>query len=40
VSGEHDTELARELSRSGRGVLQTVLTHRDVAPALTRIFST
>jgi len=39
LSGEHDTELARELSRSGRGMLQTVLTHRDVGPALTRIFA-
>lgn len=39
LSGEHDTELARELTRAGRGLLQTVLTHRDVAPALTRIFT-
>ncbi len=39
LSGEHDTELARELSRAGRGMLQTVTTHRDVGPALTRIFA-
>lgn len=40
LSGEHDTELARELTKAGRGILQTVLTHRDVAKALTHIFST
>ncbi len=39
LSGEHDTDLARELTRAGRGVMQTVLSHRDVAPALTRIFT-
>lgn len=39
LSGEHDAELARELTKTGRGVLQTVLSHRDVAPALTRIFT-
>ena len=40
LSGEHDLELARELTRAGRGAMQTVLTHRDVATALTRIFTT
>jgi len=40
LSGEHDEELARELSAAGKGALQTVTTHRDVATALTRIFTT
>ncbi|MFL0712106.1 MAG: vWA domain-containing protein [Microcella pacifica] len=40
LSGEHDLELARELTRAGRGAMQTVLTHRDVATALSRIFTT
>ena len=40
LSGEHDEELARELSKAGKGALQTVTTHRDVATALTRIFTT
>ena len=40
LSGEHDLELARELTRAGRGAMQTVLTHRDVATALARIFTT
>lgn len=39
TSGEHDTELARDLARAGRGGLATVRTHRDVAPALDRLFS-
>lgn len=38
TTGEHDLELARELTRSGRGMLRVVGSHRDVAPALTRIF--
>jgi Mg-chelatase subunit ChlD len=37
VSGEQDPELARDLARRGRGTVEAVRTHRDVAPALSRI---
>ena len=37
--GEHDPELGRELARAGRGRLLPVRRHRDVAPALSRIFA-
>lgn len=39
TSGEHDGDLARDLARLGRGRLETARHHRDVAPALTRIFA-
>ncbi|MHA3704745.1 vWA domain-containing protein [Jatrophihabitans sp. YIM 134969] len=39
TSGEHDLDLARDLARAGRGGLATVHTHRDVAPALRRLFA-
>ena len=39
TSGEHDLDLARDLARLGRGGLATVHTHRDVAPALRRLFA-
>ncbi|HEU0103696.1 MAG TPA: VWA domain-containing protein [Mycobacteriales bacterium] len=38
VSGENDVPLARDLARAGRGRLARVRTHRDVAPALGRLF--
>jgi Mg-chelatase subunit ChlD len=38
TSGEHDLDLARDLARLGRGRLATARTHRDVAPALRRLF--
>ncbi|MCX5046529.1 VWA domain-containing protein [Aldersonia sp. NBC_00410] len=34
VSGEHDTELGRDLARAGRGRIRTIRDYRDVAPAL------
>jgi Mg-chelatase subunit ChlD len=37
--GEHDLELARELAAAGRGRLLRVRQHRDVAPALSRVFA-
>jgi Mg-chelatase subunit ChlD len=37
--GEHDLELGRELAGAGRGRLLPVHHHRDVAPALTRVFA-
>lgn len=37
ASGEQDPELARDLARRGRGIVQTVRGHRDAAPALGRI---
>ncbi len=42
ISGENDVPLARDLARAGRGRgrLTRVRTHRDVAPALSRIFRT
>lgn len=39
VTGEHDADLGRELAAAGRGLLAPIRTHRDVAPALTRLFS-
>jgi Mg-chelatase subunit ChlD len=39
VSGEHDAELAADLARRGRGSLAVIRTHRDVAPALSRMFT-
>jgi len=39
MSGEHDVQLARELSRAGHGRLARMRTHRDVAPALSRLFT-
>ena len=38
TTGEHDTDLGRDLAQLGRGRLRTVRTHRDVAPALGEIF--
>jgi Mg-chelatase subunit ChlD len=40
TSGENDVELGRELAAIGRGQVAIINTHRDVAPALTRLFST
>jgi Mg-chelatase subunit ChlD len=37
ASGEQDPDLARDLARHGRGIVQTIRDHRDVAPALSRI---
>jgi Mg-chelatase subunit ChlD len=37
--GEHDLELGRELAAAGRGRLLRVRHHRDVAPALSRVFA-
>jgi Mg-chelatase subunit ChlD len=37
TDGEHDAPLAADLARLGRGRLAPVRTHRDVAPALTRL---
>lgn len=39
TSGESDAELAGEIARAGRGTVQLVGTHLDVAPALDRVFS-
>jgi Mg-chelatase subunit ChlD len=39
VSGEHDLELGRDLAAAGRGLMFPVRGHRDVAPALDRIFA-
>ncbi len=39
TSGEHDTDLGRDLARLGRGRLATVHTHRDVAPAVSTLFT-
>jgi Mg-chelatase subunit ChlD len=39
TNGEHDAELASELSRIGHGEALPVRHHRDVAPALNRIFA-
>jgi len=38
TSGEHDTDLARDLARFGHGRLARVSTYRDVAPALVNLF--
>jgi Mg-chelatase subunit ChlD len=40
TSGEHDAPLATDLARVGHGLIAQVKTHRDVAPALGRIFAT
>lgn len=37
-SGEHDTDLARDLARLGRGRLAVIHTYRDVAPAVSNLF--
>ncbi|WP_222706644.1 vWA domain-containing protein [Lacisediminihabitans profunda] len=39
VSGEKDIELGRELARAGHGTLRLIRTHRDIAPALSALFS-
>ncbi len=39
TSGEHDTELARDLARLGRGRLAVIRGHRDVAPAASGLFA-
>ncbi|RPA02512.1 VWA domain-containing protein [Gordonia sp. OPL2] len=39
VSGEHDTDLGRDLARVGRGRAIPIRTDHDVAPALRRIFA-
>ncbi|HTF11443.1 MAG TPA: vWA domain-containing protein [Asanoa sp.] len=39
VTGENDPDLARELSRAGRGRLFRIRDHRDVAPALSQAFT-
>ena len=39
TTGEHDAQLARELARLGRGRLAVARTHRDVAPAISRLFA-
>ena len=40
TSGEHDTDLARGLARLGHGRLATARTHRDIAPAVSTLFTT
>ena len=37
IDGEHDTSLAADIARLGRGRLAPVATHRDVAPAVNRL---
>jgi Mg-chelatase subunit ChlD len=39
TSGEHDTELARDLARLGHGRLAQAHTYRDVAPAISTLFA-
>jgi Mg-chelatase subunit ChlD len=39
TSGEHDPDLARDLARVGRGRLARIRGHRDVAPAVARLFA-
>lgn len=39
VSGEHDTDLGRDLARVGHGRIIPIRTDHDVAPALRRIFT-
>ena len=39
VTGEQDPDLARDLARLGRGRLRHIRTYRDVAPALSDLFS-
>lgn len=38
VTGEKDIELGRDLARVGRGTMQVIRGHRDIAPAVSRIF--
>ncbi len=38
ASGEKDIELGRELASRGRGICRVVRHHRDVAPAISRMF--
>ncbi|WP_216892834.1 vWA domain-containing protein [Nocardia alni] len=38
MDGEHDLPLGRDLARLGHGTLSPIRTHRDVAPALNKIF--
>jgi Mg-chelatase subunit ChlD len=40
VTGEHDLALGREIAAAGHGYLFPLASHRDVAPALVRAFST
>jgi Mg-chelatase subunit ChlD len=40
TTGEHDSDLARDLARLGRGRLRQVGTYREVAPALSEFFAT
>lgn len=40
VSGEKDIELGRQLATAGHGTAHLVRTHRDVAPAISRLFRT
>jgi Mg-chelatase subunit ChlD len=39
TSAEHDTDLAADLARIGRGRLRRISGYRDVAPALSQIFA-
>ena len=39
ASGEHDKDLARDLARLGHGRLAVVHTYRDVAPAISNLFT-
>jgi Mg-chelatase subunit ChlD len=39
VAGEHDSDLARQLARVGRGRLRRIRGHRDVAPAVSDLFA-
>jgi hypothetical protein len=39
TSGENDVDLGRDLAAVGRGRFATIANHRDVAPALTRLFA-
>jgi hypothetical protein len=39
VAGEHDVDLARELAAAGHGRALRIRTHRDVAPALSELFT-
>jgi hypothetical protein len=39
VAGERDLDLARQLTRLGRGRLRPIRSYRDVAPALSAMFA-
>jgi Mg-chelatase subunit ChlD len=39
TSGEHDVDMARDLARLGHGRLATAHTYRDVAPAISTLFT-